>query len=69
MPDLITTNNPHDVPAFLHAIATRYREDQAQLQDAWQDPKAGLIWGELAKVLERATDQARAVIDKHWEAS
>ena len=59
MTDLTTTNNPHDVPAFLRAIATRYREDQAQLQDAWQDPKA--------KVLERATDQARAVIDKHWE--
>lgn len=65
--NILETNNPHDIPAFLHQVATRFREDQAQLQDAWQDPQAGKVWGELAKVLERATDQCRVAIDKHFK--
>jgi hypothetical protein len=64
-----TLNNtafPDHVPALLHKLATEYRESQAELQDAWQDPQAGRVWGELAKILERAADQAHAAVAKHF---
>lgn len=65
MLDLLTTNDPRDVAKVLHQLASIYRQDQAKLQDDWQDPQAGKVWGDLAKVLESATDKAHAVCDKH----
>ena len=65
MPDLTTTNHPRDVHQYLQSLATRYREDQATLQDTWQDTTAGKVWGDLAKILEAAADKASAVCDKH----
>ena len=65
MIDLLTTNNPRDVPRILHELAGIYRQDQARLQDDWQDPQAGKVWGDLAKILEAATDKAHSACDKH----
>lgn len=66
MTDLLTTNNPADVAKVLQQLATIYRADQARLQDDWQDPQAGKVWGELAKILERASDQAKVAADKYF---
>jgi hypothetical protein len=64
METLNDTAFPDQVPALLQKLATEYRESQANLQDTWQDPNAGKIWGDFAKILERASDQAKEALDK-----
>jgi hypothetical protein len=63
---LENTMSPEAVPGILQRLATQYRQDQANLQDTWQDPQAGRVWGELAKILERASDQAKVTVDTYF---
>lgn len=56
---------PDKVPAILRQAADWYREARAELQRDWQDPNAGRVWSELAKVLDRAADRADKVV-KDW---
>ena len=52
---------PDRVPAVLETIADRYRESVYELQAAWGD-KSGEIWGDFARILDRAADSCRTAL-------
>jgi len=52
--DLDETPFPHEIPQVLRNAAQLMREQASDLQSAWGDPQAGLIWSDFAKILERA---------------
>jgi len=54
---------PDRVPAVLETIADRYRESVYDLQAAWGD-KSGEIWGDFARILDRAADQCKRALEK-----
>ena len=51
---------PEKVANVLRRAADKYWESESELQSMWQDPRAGRIWREFAKILERAADQCDA---------
>lgn len=53
---------PEQVPALLHRAAQLYYDSEGELQSAWQDAKAGRVWREFAKILERAAWQCTRAI-------
>lgn len=51
-----------DATDMIREIAQTYREDAAELQSAWQDPKAGKIWEIFGRELEAIADK----IERMW---
>jgi len=63
--DLNAPANPNDVPQVLRNAAQKMREQTGELQSAWGDAAAGLIWTDFAKILERAAASCdRALIKR-----
>lgn len=56
---------PEDVAKILRQAAQRYGESEGELQAAWGDEKAGRVWRELAKILDRAADQCDKACAKY----
>jgi hypothetical protein len=64
-PDLnLDCASPEDVPAALRAAAIKFREATSDLQAAWGDKSAGVIWSRFATILEAAATKCDAAIDK-----
>ena len=55
---------PEDVPTVLRAAADQFRQATADLQAAWGDKSAGVIWTQFATILERAAKSCDAAIEK-----
>ena len=52
---------PEKVAVVLRRAADAYHESASELEGAWQDRGAGKSWTKLARILERAADQAEKV--------
>ena len=61
----LDVEDPASLPKVLRAAADAFYASQAELAAAWQDRGAGRVWGELAKVLERAAVQAEKAVHKY----
>jgi len=55
---------PEDVPVVLETVANFYRESQSELSSTWQDEHAGKVWGDFARILDRAAESCRRAIIK-----
>lgn len=53
-PNLQDASFPHEVASLLRGIANTYNEAASELQSAWQDPQAGKVWEDFARILNRA---------------
>lgn len=56
--------DPSDVPQVLRLAADRWNESVGELQAAWGDKQAGKIWGDFARILERAADQCEKALNR-----
>jgi hypothetical protein len=56
--------SPEEVARVLKQAAQMYEQAVLDTQAAWQDPAAGRVWGDLAKVLEKAAKQCEKVCEK-----
>jgi len=57
----LDVDSPEKVAAVLRRAAEAYSESASELESQWQDPGAGKPWAKLARILERAADQAEKV--------
>lgn len=55
---------PHEVARQLRRAAQAYFASAGELSDAWQDESAGLVWIDLARILERAATQCERAVAK-----
>lgn len=63
--DLNAPANPNDIPQVLRNAAQKMREQTGELQSAWGDVDAGLIWSDFACILECAAASCdRALIKR-----
>lgn len=60
----LDVETPEEVSVILENVATLYRESQGELSSAWQDPSAGKVWEDFARILERAAESCRKAIAK-----
>jgi len=58
---------PEQVPLTLRYTAERYRESTADLQSAWQDPNAGLVWSKLADEMEKSAARCEKIIARYFK--
>lgn len=58
-------DSPDEVGNILREAAQRYDESFSELQSAWQDKNAGIVWGKIARVLERAANQVDKVVSQY----
>lgn len=63
--DLDDAYAPEKVANILRNAADKFRESESELQSAWQDPKAGRVWREMAKALERAAVRCEQVYNTY----
>jgi hypothetical protein len=42
---------------MLRRIADMFNESATELSSAWQDNEAGKVWGDFARIMERAAEQ------------
>lgn len=54
---------PDDVIATLRQVARDYHESHAELQAAWQDETAGVIWSVIGDELFKVAD----IAEKRWK--
>ena len=54
--DLADCAAPEDVAQVLRRIADMFNESATELSSAWQDNQAGKVWGDYAKIMERAAE-------------
>lgn len=52
----LDTDAPDKVAPILREAASRFDESCADLAANWGDPAAGRVWGDIARILERAAD-------------
>jgi hypothetical protein len=57
---------PEQLAKVLRDTADKFRQSTLELQSAWQDPQAGRVWSEFARILERAADQSEKACDKYF---
>ena len=57
----LDVDSPEKVAVVLRRAADAYYESASELESAWQDRGAGKPWTKLARILERAADQAEKV--------
>ena len=55
--DLADCVAPEEVEPMLRRIADMFNEAATELSSAWQDNQAGKVWGDFARIMERAADQ------------
>ena len=55
--DLADAAAPEEVEVTLSRIADMFNESATELSSAWQDNQAGKVWGDYAKIMERAAEQ------------
>jgi hypothetical protein len=55
--DLANCAAPEEVEVMLSRIANMFNESAAELSSAWQDNEAGKVWGDFARIMERAAEQ------------
>lgn len=58
---------PEQVPLTLRYAAQGYRESTGDLQAAWQDPSAGLVWEKLADELEKSAARCDKIIARYFK--
>jgi hypothetical protein len=63
----LNVSSPEHVAQVLRAAADAYRQSCLDLQEAWQDDNAGLVWSKLAEVLEAAANKADKTCDKYFK--
>jgi hypothetical protein len=56
---------PEELAPILRAAADQYRVFRADLQATCEDPKAGRVWSEFARILERAAESADRAVAKY----
>ncbi len=67
MKDLhLDVDTPEKVPEILREAAQRYRESTIELQGAWQDSKAGIIWDKIATSLEAEASKIEKLISRYY---
>lgn len=59
----LDVDSPDKVAPILRHLADSYRESASELATAWQDKNAGKVWDRLARILDRAADQAEKALD------
>lgn len=60
----LDVDSPEKVPVILREASEKYFESEIELASAWQDKRAGRVWGVLAKILENAADKSHAAVSK-----
>lgn len=50
----LNVDSPDKVAGVLNDAADAFDESVGELQSAWQDKNAGVVWGKIAKILRRA---------------
>jgi hypothetical protein len=60
----LDVDGPEQVADVLERAAGVYRESEGDLSSAWQDPAAGRVWRDIAKILERAASACRKAVDR-----
>jgi hypothetical protein len=60
----LDVESPDQVPIVLETVANYYCESQAELATAWQDESAGKVWGDFARILDRAAKSCRNAMVK-----
>lgn len=60
----LDVETPDGVPIVLETVANFYRETQGELASIWQDPSAGLVWADFARILDRAAISCRKAMVK-----
>ena len=63
--DLADPATPEGIPAALRAAAELFAQSREDLAANWQDRNAGRVWGEFARIMERAADACDRAIAKH----
>jgi hypothetical protein len=63
--DLQTAATPEELPKMLRAAADLFAQSQSELVSSWQDRNAGRVWGEFARIMERAAASCELAIAKH----
>ncbi|MCJ7409532.1 hypothetical protein LPQ06_28480 [Klebsiella pneumoniae] len=58
--------SPEELPQVLRRAADIFRESHEQLKINWQDPNAGSVWAEFARILDRAATSAEKAIERHF---
>lgn len=61
----LDVKTPEEVPVILETVAQYYRESQGELESAWQDKSAGKVWGDFARILDRAAESCRKAMSRH----
>jgi hypothetical protein len=63
--DLADPATPEGIPVALRAAADLFAQSREDLAVSWQDRDAGRVWGEFARILNRAADACDRAIAKH----
>jgi len=67
MKDLhLDVDTPKKIPEILREAAQQYRESTIELQGAWQDSKAGIIWEKIAASLEAEASKIEKLISLYY---
>lgn len=61
----LDVSSPDKLAPVLRAMSEQFIADAMELDAAWQDSSAGKPWVALAKVLERAAEQADKACKRH----
>lgn len=63
--DLDSPASPEGIPQVLRYAAEKMREQNAELEAAWQDKGAGNVWSHIATELERTAVRVEKIIARH----
>lgn len=61
----LDVSTPEEVAVILRRAADRFRDSTDELGSAWQDRRAGRVWSEFAKVLDRAAAACDKAVKDH----
>lgn len=62
--DIADADTPESLPAILRRAADKLAESPGDLSAAWQDANAGKVWGDFARILNRAADSCDRAITR-----
>lgn len=55
---------PEEVPKVLREAVEKFYDSVGELESAWQDKKAGKVWGKIAAILDTTADKIEKIIEK-----
>ena len=62
--DLQDAASPEDVADILRRAADHFRDSRIELQAAWQDDNAGIVWEKLATRLESCAAACEKTVER-----